>query len=115
MGRAKGLKVRGKRKGNELVLDESLIFDLARIHCNRKEMSVIMGCSEDTLLRKHASIIEKGMSEGKESLRRKQWELAMKGNVQMLIWVGKQWLGQRDRQPDEVAHTLIQIQVNNEP
>jgi len=31
------------------------------------------------------------------SIRRKQAELAMDGNVTMLIWLGKQRLGQRDR------------------
>tara|TARA_Y100001963_G_C6497774_1_gene316461 strand:- start:167 stop:364 length:198 start_codon:yes stop_codon:yes gene_type:complete len=32
----------------------------------------------------------------KIELRKKQWEVAMDGNVQMLIWLGKQYLGQRD-------------------
>jgi hypothetical protein len=35
---------------------------------------------------------------GNVSLRRKQMELAMKGNVTMLIWLGKQYLGQTDKQ-----------------
>jgi hypothetical protein len=35
---------------------------------------------------------------GNVSLRRKQMELAMKGNVTMLIWLGKQYLGQADKQ-----------------
>jgi hypothetical protein len=30
------------------------------------------------------------------SLKRKQFDMAMKGNVTMLIWLGKQTLGQRD-------------------
>ena len=29
-------------------------------------------------------------------LRKKQWELAMEGDVRMLIWLGKQYLGQKD-------------------
>lgn len=35
---------------------------------------------------------------GKISLRRKQFQTALagKGNVSMLIWLGKQWLGQKD-------------------
>ena len=32
----------------------------------------------------------------KIQLREKQWEVAMEGNVQMLIWLGKQYLGQKD-------------------
>ena len=30
------------------------------------------------------------------SLRKKQFDVAMQGNVSMLIWLGKQMLGQRD-------------------
>jgi hypothetical protein len=37
---------------------------------------------------------------GKVSLRRKQWQLA-ETNPTMAIWLGKQWLGQTDKQ--EVA------------
>jgi hypothetical protein len=35
---------------------------------------------------------------GNVSLRRKQIELAIGGNVTMLIWLGKQYLGQADKQ-----------------
>jgi hypothetical protein len=35
---------------------------------------------------------------GNISLRRKQIELALKGNATMLIWLGKQYLGQTDKQ-----------------
>jgi hypothetical protein len=30
-------------------------------------------------------------------LRRLQWKLARAGNATMLIWLGKQWLGQTDK------------------
>jgi hypothetical protein len=35
--------------------------------------------------------------DGKKSLRRLQFDSARKGNVTMQIWLGKQYLGQRDR------------------
>ena len=38
--------------------------------------------------------------EEKVSIKRKQFELAMQGNVQMLIWLGKQHLGQKDKPVD---------------
>ena len=34
--------------------------------------------------------------EQKDELREKQWELAMNGDVRMLVWLGKQYLKQRD-------------------
>ena len=32
----------------------------------------------------------------------KQYELAMKGNPSMLIWLGKQWLGQSDKMDQKI-------------
>lgn len=32
-----------------------------------------------------------------QSLRKKQLQIALKGNVVMLIWLGKQYLGQVDK------------------
>lgn len=41
--------------------------------------------------------IEKGRAKGRLSIRGKQFALAMDGNPTMLIWVGKQMLGQSDK------------------
>ena len=39
-------------------------------------------------------------------LAQKQFELAMDGNVTMLVWLGKQYLGQTDKQEmtSEITH-----------
>ena len=42
-------------------------------------------------------MFERGTAAFDLSIRRKQAEVAMAGNVTMLIWLGKQRLGQRDR------------------
>ena len=34
---------------------------------------------------------------GKSSLRRRQYKAAMDGQPTMLVWLGKQWLGQEDK------------------
>ena len=98
-----------------VVVDEKLLFELAKIHCTKDEMANIIGCHRDTLYANFSDILQKGFDEGKRSLRRKQWELAEQGNIQMLIWLGKQWLGQKDKQPEEVASTTINVQVNQIP
>ena len=77
-------------------VDTELLYKLATIHCTMKEMVDIIGVSEDTLKRRFAGIIDKGKAEGKMRLRRKQVEVAMKGNAVMLIWLGKQILSQSD-------------------
>jgi len=77
-------------------VDTDLLYKLAQIHCTMREMVDILGVSEDTLKRNYAGIIDKGKAEGKMRLRRKQIEVAMKGNAVMLIFLGKQMLGQSD-------------------
>ena len=42
-------------------------------------------------------IFERGQAKGRMTLRRKQMQLAEAGHCTMLIWLGKQRLGQRDR------------------
>ena len=41
-------------------------------------------------------MIEEGRSQGKKSLRQAQMEKALAGDVRMLIFLGKQYLGQTD-------------------
>lgn len=62
-------------------------------------------CSEDTIERfckreyeeTFAEVFKKKSAKGRVSLRRKQMEVALNGNVTMLIWLGKQFLGQADK------------------
>ena len=44
-----------------------------------------------------ADAYKKFSATGKTSLRRHQFDLAKKGNAAMLIWLGKQYLGQSDK------------------
>jgi hypothetical protein len=39
---------------------------------------------------------KKGLENGRSSLRRIQWKAALAGNTTMQIWLGKQYLGQRE-------------------
>jgi hypothetical protein len=63
------------------------------------EIASVVGCSVDTLEKRFSDLIKKGRESGKASLRRQQWALAQKGDKTMLIWLGKQYLGQRDQEP----------------
>lgn len=47
----------------------------------------------------------------KTSLRRAQFELAMKGNPTMLIWLGKQYLGQNEH--TEVKFNASEVNAIN--
>ena len=46
---------------------------------------------------KAREVWEEGRGNGQGSLRRMQFVAAQKGNVTMQIWLGKQYLGQKDR------------------
>lgn len=89
---------RAKPGPKPIAIDEKLVEKLATIMCTMKEIGAVIGCSVDTLERRFAEIIEKGRENGKMSLKRKQYEIAMGGNVTMLIWLGKQHLGQTNKE-----------------
>lgn len=70
---------------------------LAEIMCTQKEIASVLGCDERTLQRdeEFCRIYKEGKEVGKMSLRRKQWKLADKSYA-MAIFLGKQYLGQKD-------------------
>jgi len=82
-------------------LDVDTIGKLASIMCSYEEIAMIMNTSADNLRKRYKDIIEKGRAEGKKSLRRKQMEVAIeKGDVRMLIFLGKNYLDQKDTPTD---------------
>jgi len=82
-------------------LDVDLIAKLASIMCSYEEIAMILNTSVDNLKKRYKDIIEKGRAEGKKSLRRKQMEVALeKGDVRMLIFLGKNYLSQHDTPTD---------------
>lgn len=85
----------------KLQLDEKLIENLASIGCKNSEIAVIVGCSEATLCTNYLNVLEKGRANLKVSLRRWQIEAAKRGNIAMLIFLGKQILKQsNDPEPE---------------
>lgn len=85
------------------VVDPRLVEQLASIGCSLPEMAAACNCSQDTLERRFADEIKKGKENGKTRLRKKQIEVALGGNVVMLIWLGKNMLGQSDAMRTELS------------
>jgi hypothetical protein len=82
-------------------IDATVVKNLAKIGCTLEEIASVVECSVDTLDRRFKQVIRSGWQHCNASLRRKQYEIAMsaqpiQGQVTMLIWLGKQRLGQRD-------------------
>lgn len=79
------------------VISAAEVAALAGIGCTEEEIAKVKGISVDTLHRNYAEAYEKGFANLKQSLRRKQVQLARAGDRTMLVWLGKAYLGQRDR------------------
>lgn len=84
-------------------IDYDLVTKLAMIDAWDAEIAVVIGFSAEGFCKrkqrdpKLIEALEKGRANSKVSLRRAQWQAALGGNPTMLIWLGKQILGQRDR------------------
>ena len=90
---------RKKRGRPRKQIDWAAVERLAMIQCTQQEIASFIGVDINTL-RQHSeflTIYNKGQDAGKMSLRRKQWAALERGKTTMLIWLGKQYLGQRDR------------------
>jgi len=83
----------------KIKLDYELIKKLSHIQCTQEETATMLDVDVRTLQRdeEFCRIYKKEHEGGKMSLRRMQWKAADKGNVSMLIWLGKQYLGQTDK------------------
>lgn len=87
-------------------IDFIMLEKLCGIMCTLREISNFFECSEDTIERRimdefgitFAEYYNQKKVHGKISIRRSQFQLAMKGNATMLIWLGKNHLDQKDKQ-----------------
>lgn len=93
-----------------LEIDTDQVTKLAALDCTNAEIAAVVGISIGTLERRCRQEIADGREQGKASLRRKQWEIAMKGNPTMLIWLGKQRLGQTDKQDLSMQMTVNPVE-----
>ena len=88
-----------KGEGRPLkIIDPEMVRQLAMIDCSYDEMAAVLKCDPKTLTNRFSQVIKEGREEGRSSLKRAQYKAAMNGNTTMLIWLGKQRLGQRDSQ-----------------
>ena len=86
--------------------DWNTIEKLCSLHCTGEEIAGILDIDYDTLNTRikekygygFSDYFKKKSAKGSASLRRRQYELAMDGNPTMLVWLGKQYLGQVDKQ-----------------
>lgn len=98
-----------KRGRPKIEFDLKQVEKLAMLQCTYDELAAFFDCSKDTIINRmkddesFSAAYKSGLEKGKMSLRRLQWRAAESGNVTMLIWLGKQHLGQTDKQ--DVKHS----------
>ena len=90
-------------------IDLKLVEDLARIQCTDQEIASMVGLTLEAFKKRKqrhpdfVSLIENAREGGRSSLRRIQWKSALGGNTTMQIWLGKQYLQQRDMHATELT------------
>lgn len=70
---------------------------MARAHCLDTTIARVMKIPEATFRTNYKDLTAQLRVEAKAILRKRQFHLALKGNTALLIFLGKQWLGQSDR------------------
>lgn len=99
----------------KIKIDKESFEKLCLMHCTLIEIAGFFDCSEDTIERwcveryktNFADVYKRKSAKGNISLRRSQFQSAEAGNVTMQIWLGKQWLGQKEQ-------AEIDLSVNND-
>lgn len=88
---------------------------LCEIQCTEEEVCSVLGVTDKTLARWCKNTYNKRFSEvfrekrlgGKASLRRNQWHMA-ETNPTMAIWLGKQYLGQKDKWDEDDNKEILE-------
>ena len=90
--------------------DRKLVQTLAGIGCTQDEIAMAVGIHVQTLIRNAREELDAGYADIRRSLRRWQYESAKGGNTAMLIWLGKQYLGQRDKAEQTIREEVVTIE-----
>lgn len=95
---------KGQIKQKQATIDKGLFEKLCGIQCTKEEICAVLDVSEKTLNswcnstygENFSLVFQQKRGIGKVSLRRYQFDLAKK-NPTMAIFLGKQYLGQKDQ------------------
>lgn len=92
------------RGENRKVVPPDEVYKLAALGCTVEEMSEWFQVNANTLKYNFSDYIAKGRAQLKYRLRRAQIHAALNGNPTMLVWLGKNILGQSDNPTDTEAN-----------
>ena len=89
--------------------DPDKIQMLASFGCSITEIAKYFRIDESTVRKKYKDELETGRESLKVQLRQLQWDHAARGNTALLIWLGKQYLGQTDRKEIDLIGNLESV------
>ena len=84
------------RGRNRRVVNPEDVYKLAAIGSTDREIARWFSMDENTLRYNFSDILQTAREDLSQSLRHAQLKLALGGNATMLIWLGKQILGQQE-------------------
>jgi hypothetical protein len=77
-------------------IDERIVRAMALVGGTLPEIAAHFGCSETLIQKRYGELIREAKASRRIRLRQKQYQKALEGDTGMLIWLGKQELGQTD-------------------
>ena len=93
---------------NKTVIPEEQVAELSKLHCTNKEMADFFGVPLQTFMDNFRDIITKNRLITKQRLRKAQLDLALnKHDRVMLIWLGKQMLGQAETPVNDESNQVL--------
>lgn len=116
--RHKTRKLRKERRKLPNTLDLKKIRAWAQVGCTLEEIAYLLGVTPGWLSEMKAKDFDledallDGVANFKHSLRSTQARLALSGHPGMLIWLGKQFLGQSDKQESK-TETTVNVVLQN--
>jgi hypothetical protein len=99
------------------IIDWEKVDRLIEAGCSGHEIAPAIGIDSDTLYSRcvhdngstYSDYSAKLKAKGEGLIKAKQFQLAMSGNPSMLIWLGKNRLGQSDKAQIEQTNTVPQV------
>ena len=89
--------------------DPDKIQMLASFGCSITEIAKYFRIDESTVRKKYKDELETGRESLKVKIRTLQLKFAERGNTALLIWLGKQYLGQTDRKEIDLIGNLESV------
>ena len=106
-----------KNKGGQpkKMLDEARLIEMASHDATVEEIGAELGCHRDTIYSRYSDTLKKGRLQGNISLKQRMFQLAMEGNVGLLVWLSKNRFGYRDKPEDEATNVTFNVLINEVP